>query len=99
MKSLIALTFVLAFVGLAQPALHSTRRLRGEESPPFLSRNIIQDFFEAIPKSTWYQNGLWFINKILNEKMKTSELKDRAIRLYSFKRPLRNNRVYVKTKN
>eukprot|EP00093_Oithona_nana_P009903 09903.XXX_565393_565973_1 [CDS] Oithona nana genome sequencing. len=85
MKSLVALVFVMAFIGLAQPALINTQqRLRGGESSSFLSRKIIQDFFEAISKTTAtaYQNGLWFITNILKKKTKNSELKDPLISIY-----------------
>lgn len=93
MKSLVALVFVMAFIGLAQPALINTqKRLRGGESPSFLSRKIIQDFFEAISKTTAYQNGLRFINKIL-KKTKNSELKDPLISIYSYNKPIRKNRM------
>ena len=93
MKSLVALVFVMAFIGLAQPALINTQqRLRGGESPSFLSRKIIQDFFEAISKTTAYQNGLLFINKIL-KKTKNSELKDPLISIYSYNKPIRKNRM------
>ena len=93
MKSLVALVFVMAFIGLAQPALINTQqRLRGGESSSFLSRRIIQDFFEAISKTTAYQNGLLFINKIL-KKTKNSELKDPLISIYSYNKPIRKNRM------
>ena len=93
MKSLVALVFVMAFIGLAQPALINTQqRLRGGESSSFLSRRIIQDFFEAISKTTAYQNGLRFINKIL-KKTKNSELKDPLISIYSYNKPIRKNRM------
>ena len=93
MKSLVALVFVMAFIGLAQPALINTQqRLRGGESSSFLSRKIIQDFFEAISKTTAYQNGLLFINKIL-KKTKNSELKDPLISIYSYNKPIRKNRM------
>ena len=94
MKSLVALVFVMAFIGLAQPALINTqKRLRGGESPSFLSRKIIQDFFEAISKTAAYQNGLWFINKILKKKTKNSELKDPFISIYIYNKPIRKNRM------
>ena len=93
MKSLVALVFIMAFIGLAQPALINTQqRLRGGESSSFLSRRIIQDFFEAISKTTAYQNGLRFINKIL-KKTKNSELKDPFISIYSYNKPIRKNRM------
>ena len=76
MKSLVALIFVLAFVGLGQPALMNIHRFRSDgvdtivlstRSPPDIKiRDLRKQFIKEILKpnlTKWYGHlycGLWF---------------------------------------
>ena len=88
MKSLVALIFVLAFVGLGQPALMNIHRFRsGGSDTPVLStrsppdikiRDLRKQFIKEILKpnlTKWYGHyGLWFdVGKILKDMMKNGE--------------------------
>ena len=85
MKSLVALIFVLAFVGLGQPALMNIHRFRSggsdtpvlsTRSPPDISiRDLRKQFIKEILKpnlAKWYGHyGLWFdVGKILKDMTK-----------------------------
>ena len=88
MKSLVVLIFVLAFVGLGQPALMNIHRFRsGGSDTPVLStrsppdikiRDLRKQFIKEILKpnlAKWYGHyGLWFdVGKILKDMMKNGE--------------------------
>ena len=88
MKSLVALIFVLAFVGLGQPALMNIHRFRsGGSDTPVLStrsppdiqiRDLRKQFIKEILKpnlAKWYGHyGLWFdVGKILKDMTKNGE--------------------------
>ena len=88
MKSLVALIFVLAFVGLGQPALVNIHRFRsGGSDTPVLStrsppeikvRDLRKQFIREILKpnlAKWYGHyGLWFdVGKILKDMTKNGE--------------------------
>ena len=86
MKSLVSLVFVLAFIGLAQPALMNTHRLRkGGFAEGGKVRNTptlrIQEFLEtiAILKAKWYQQfqkGLWwFLKTMTNNSEKNGRVR------------------------
>ena len=81
MKRIATLVFVLAFIGLAQPALLNFHRLRPQpkkqetfavsvtRSIPRI-QGIRKHFLETVSKATWYQRGLWFVNKALKDMTK-----------------------------
>ena len=88
MKSLVVLIFVLAFVGLGQPALMNIHRFRsGGSDTPVLStrsppdikiRDLRKQFIKEILKpnlAKWYGHyGLWFdVGKILKDMTKNGE--------------------------
>ena len=88
MKSLVALIFVMAFVGLGQPALMNIHRFRsGGSDTPVLStrsppdikiRDLRKQFIKEILKpnlAKWYGHyGLWFdVGKILKDMTKNGE--------------------------
>ena len=88
MKSLVVLIFVLAFVGLGQPALMNIHRFRsGGSDTPVLStrsppdikiRDLRKQFIKEILKpnlAKWYGHyGLWFdVGKILKDMTKNVE--------------------------
>ena len=89
MKSLVALIFVLAFVGLGQPALMNIHRFRsgGSDTPVLSTRSprpdiqigdLRKQFIKEILKpnlAKWYGHyGLWFdVGKILKDMTKNGE--------------------------
>ena len=88
MKSLVVLIFVLAFVGLGQPALMNIHRFRsGGSDTPVLStrsppdikiRDLRKQFIKEILKpnlAKWYGHyGLWFdVGKIFKDMTKNGE--------------------------